>query len=198
MSSIDIDESRLYSVLRNRAEGRLKAGASPAQCSMGLDALRRLYQLSSNPASAEDALRLLHELQVHQMEIDLQNEEIAANEQALSKELSLYQELYDSAPIGYFLVDREGVVIQANTAAAALLGTGQGDLVGQAIDTFLAPENRPRLLELLLRVEESGAGGSCMAITAGSNVARRLQFLASFSSRHECVLLACCECPVDG
>lgn len=195
-----IDESEITMQLRNKAEAQLKTGANPAgnHWSMGIDALRLLHKLSSNPDTAEDALKLLHELQVHQVELDLQHEEIAANEQALAEKLSLYQELYDSAPLGYFLVDREGIVIQGNLAAAALFGIGQNDLAGQRIDTFLIPENQAQIRELLLRVAESGARDSCMVMEGGGvNAPRRLQFLASGSSKHEYVQLACCECPDD-
>ncbi len=194
--STTVDESNVYTQLRNKAEAHLKAGTASATShwSMGVDALRLLHRLSSDPESAEDALKLLHELQVHQVELDLQNEEIAANERALVDDLSLYRELYDSAPLGYFLVDPEGLVIQGNLAAAELFGVAQDDLGGQRIDTYLAPENRPLLLGLLQRVAESGTRGSCMAEAGdGANAARQLQFLASASAKGDYVLLACCE-----
>ena len=98
----------------------------------GVDALRLLYRLSSNPDTAEDALKLLHELQVHQVELDLQNESIAAHEQALVEELSLYQDFYDSAPLGYLLVDGGCVVVRCNPAAAELLARKAPSLWGEA------------------------------------------------------------------
>ena len=205
--STQIDESKFHMQLRNKAEAKLKAGAisSTRHWTLGIDALQLLHRLSSNPDTAEDALKLLHELQVHQVELDLQNEELAANEQALAEELDLYRELYDSAPLGYFLVDREGVVIQGNPAAAALFDIAQNQLTGQRIDTFLDRENRPQLHELLQRVAEvagvakSSARHTCIvAAGGGTNAPRRLQFLASSSSNGEYVLLACCEYPGVG
>lgn len=101
----------------------MKEGTTPitGYWSIGVDALRMLHRLSNNPDNAGDALKLLHELQVHQVELDLQNEEIAANERALVEELDLYRTLYDSVPFAYFVVDLEGTVIQGNLAAAELL-----------------------------------------------------------------------------
>lgn len=194
------DEAKIYTQLRDRAEAQLAAGAvqTNSHWSMGIDALRLLHQLSSNPDSAEDALKLLHELQIHQVELDLQNEEIAANEQARVEELTLYRELFDAAPLGYFLVDREGMVIEANSAAATLFGITRNFLAGHRIDSFLAPENRPQLIELLQRVAHGGAGDSCMVPAGGGAMASRpLLFLASSSSNREYVLLACCEFPGD-
>lgn len=191
-----IDKSNVYTKLRDKAEAQLLSGSTPtaSQGTMGVDALRLLHRLSSEPDKAQDALKLLHELQVHQVEIDLQNEQIAANELAIIEDLSLYQTLYEAAPLGYFLVDLEGKIIQGNLAAAELLGVGRKDFAGHPIDAFLRAENRPQLLGLLQRVVQSGGRGSCLAETGrGVAQSRQLQFLASLSPGGEHILLACCE-----
>lgn len=192
-----INESNVYIQLRNKAEALLQAGTTPtaSHWSVSVDALSLLHRLSSNPDNAEDALKLLHELQVHQVELDLQSEEVSANEQALEEESDLYRNLYDSAPFGYFIIDSEGKVIQGNLAAAKLFHVGPNDLDGHRIDTFLLAESRPRLLGLLQHVAQSGSGDSCVAETAGgAQGSRHLQFLASTLPRQEHILLACCEC----
>ncbi len=191
------DESTVYTQLRGKAEAQLQAGKTPTagHWSLGVHALRLLHQLSSDPDKAEDALKLLHELQVHQVELDLQNEETIANEMILEEDLHLYRALYESAPLAYFVVDREGVVIQGNHAAVELFGVGNDQLQGQRVDTFLKPQDRPRLLGLLLRVAESGVSDSCIAETAeGAEGSRQLQFLASIPLVREKLLLVCCEC----
>jgi len=190
------EKTNIYAQLRAKAEEQLKAGTAPAKnhWSIGVDALRLLHQLSSDPTSAQDALKLLHELQVHQVELDLQNEEIAANELALVEDLNLYRGLYDSALFGYFLVDFDGIIIQGNTAAGELFEVPRHSLEGRRIDTFLTPENRPLLLGLLQRVAESDSRDTCMAeIGSDANGYRHLQFLASVSPQREYILLACCE-----
>lgn len=196
-----INEPNVYIQLRDKAEAQLQAGTAPAASywPVGVDALRLLHRLSSNPDNAEDALKLLHELQVHQVELDLQNEEIAANEQALIEDLSLYRALFDSAPLGYFLVDLEGNVIQANLAAAELFGIGRDELEGHPIETLLLAQSRPKLLGLLQQVAQSGARGSCVAETAGrAQGARYMQWLASLSPERKHILLVCRECANAG
>ncbi|MDI5891545.1 PAS domain-containing protein [Halomonas rhizosphaerae] len=191
------NESSVYTQLRDKAEAQLQMGTTPtaSHWSVGVDALSLLHRLSSNPDNAEDALKLLHELQVHQVELDLQNEEVAANEQALGEELSLYRNSYDSAPFGYFLVDLEGKVIQVNLAGTELFGVGRDDLEGHPIDTCLPAESRPQLRGLLQHVAKSGARDSCVAKTGGgAQGSRHLQFLASIPPGREHILLACCEC----
>lgn len=191
-----VDESNVYTKLRKKAETQLLSGTTTTvgQWSMGIDALQLLHRLSSNPDNAEDALKLLHELQVHQVELDLQNEEIASNEQALEEELGLYRALYDGAPMAYCVVDFEGTVIQANASAAELFGVAQGNLEGQRIDTFLNPKSQPTLLSLLKNVAKNRNKDGCVVQMAGkAGGSRRLQFLASFSPDHAQILLACCE-----
>lgn len=187
-------ESHVYTQLRDKAEAQLQSGTTPtaSHCSVSVDTLNLLHRLSSNPDNAEDALKLLHELQVHQVELDLQNEEIAANERALEKDLCRYRALYDGAPLAYCVVDLGGAVIQGNDAAAELFSGGKDHLEGQRIDTFLNPTNRPLLLDLLQRVAESGARDSCVAETREGS--RHLQFLASLPPGCEHILLACWEC----
>lgn len=192
-----INESNVYNQLRDKAEAQLQAGTTSTvnHWSVGVDALSLLHRLSSNPDNAEDALKLLHELQVHQVELDLQNEDISDNERALVEELTLYRNLYDSAPFGYFLVDLEGKVIQVNLAGAELLNVERDDLEGHPIGRFLPTESRPQLLGLLQHVAESGARDSCVAETGGdAQGSRHLQFLASIPPGREHILLACCEC----
>lgn len=192
-----IDPPDIHTQLRFRAEARLQSGTTPSTShwSMGVDALRLLHRLSSNPDNAEDALKLLHELQVHQVEIDLQNEEIAANERALEEDLRRYQTLYDYAPVAYFIVSLEGVIVQGNHAAAGLLGVAQEDLAGQPIDTLVDPQGRPALSCLLKRVAHSGDRDCCLAQAGGgANGSRHLQISASVPPGREHILLTCCEC----
>lgn len=84
-----------------------------------------------------EAQRVLHELQVHQIELEMQNEELQRSRGEVEAALSGYTELYDFAPVGYFTLDRLGCIIQANVAGARLLGSTCVDLVGQRLATFV-------------------------------------------------------------
>jgi len=194
--SASVDESNILTRLRNKAEQQLQTGTTRAgqQWSLGVDALQMLYRMSSDPDRAEEALKLLHELQVHQVELDLQNEEMATNERELLEDLAFYQELYDSAPLGYFIVDLKGKVIQGNHAAAKLLGLGRDELAGQDLGTFLNTQGRPLLLALLKRVADSGDRDFCIAEGAkGEKGFSNLRLTAASCSGQEHLLLACCE-----
>lgn len=190
------DESSIFTQLRDKAEAGLQAGTTPTAShgSLGVEALTLLHRLSSNPDNAQDALKLLHELQVHQVELDLQNEAIADNEQALIEDLRLYRELYDSAPLAYFLVDLEGKVMQGNHAAAELLGVARDDLAGHPFDAFLHPQSRPLLRGLLQRVAQGGIRDGFVGETGGrAKGSRHVRLLASTPPGREHILLACCD-----
>ncbi|WP_275096878.1 PAS domain-containing protein [Sedimenticola hydrogenitrophicus] len=190
-------EPSIYMQLRNEAEARLEAGTAAAynNWSLGVDALQLLHRLSSDPQTAADALKLLHELQVHQVELDLQNEEMHLNEQRLVEEFAHYKELYEFAPLGYFLVDFQGVIIESNRAGAELFGVGRDELAGDRIDRFLAAESRSVLLSLLERVGEDGATLACEVTVDGeANTFRPLRVMAKASPDKRCAMLACCEC----
>lgn len=111
--------------LRRRAEkiARDKADRAP----VNLDSLA--------PA---DAQRVLHDLQVHQIELELQNEELRQAQNALEASRARYFDLYDLAPVGYFTLDENGLILEANLTAATLLGIARGALVGQPIGRFIA------------------------------------------------------------
>ncbi|WP_158675294.1 PAS domain-containing protein [Thiohalobacter thiocyanaticus] len=189
-------EPNIYLQLRSEAETRLEAGTAAANSnwSLGADALHLLHRLSSNPQTAADALKLLHELQVHQVELDLQNEEMHANEQRLVEEVARYKELYEFAPLGHFLVNLQGEIIESNRAAAKLLGAGQDELTGDRIDRFLTTDSRSALLSLLKRVGEDGATLTCeVTIDGEANTSRPLRVVAKTSPDKRRALLICCE-----
>jgi PAS domain S-box-containing protein len=102
--------------LRQQAEKRLleKTALSPEN----LEAL--------SPAAMR---RMLHELRVHQIELEMQNEELREAQAALDVVRARYFDLYDLAPVGYCTVSEQGLIMQANLTAASLLGMPRGALV---------------------------------------------------------------------
>ncbi|MES2945825.1 MAG: PAS domain S-box protein, partial [Pseudomonadota bacterium] len=80
---------------------------------------------------------LLHELQVHQIELEMQNEELRGAQLRLDAVRARYFDLYDLAPVAYCTVSEEGLILEANIAAAALLGVTRSKLVGQRISSFI-------------------------------------------------------------
>jgi len=81
--------------------------------------------------------RLLQELQVHQVELEMQNEEMRGTQAELEESRSRYKELYDFAPVGYITLDQFGLIVEANLTAAALLNVTRAALTGKHIQSFM-------------------------------------------------------------
>lgn len=84
-----------------------------------------------------DALKVLHELQIHQVELRLQNEELRRTQEQLEASRAHYFELYDLAPVAYCTLGDEAAIVHANIVATNLLGTGPGGLLDQPIRRFI-------------------------------------------------------------
>ncbi len=89
-----------------------------------------------------DARTLVHELQVHQIELEMQNEELRRVQAAFEEASSRYSDLFDFAPIAYFLWDRQGRILEVNLAGAALLGLNREDLMHKRFGQFVAMKDR--------------------------------------------------------
>ena len=87
----------------------------------------------------QETLRLVHELQVHQVELEMQNEELRRAQEELEASRARYFDLYDLAPVGYFTVSEQGTILEANLTAATLLGIERGTLLAQPLTRFVAP-----------------------------------------------------------
>ena len=196
MASWNIDPSD-QTQLRLTADASLSKGTAPPSKGWTIsgDVLALLYRLASDPDTAGDALKLLHELQAHQVELDLQHAQLEANERAFAEDLAHYKALYDFAPVGYFVVGLEGLIIDGNLAGASLLGGGPPEFRNQSVDSFLAPESRPAFVELLKTLREGRANASCeVQLRHGANSSRRFRIAANRSPSGEVLLMAVSEC----
>jgi PAS domain S-box-containing protein len=177
--------------MRLEAETRLKSGTMPpAQgWTASTEALSMLYKLASNPATAGDALKLLHELQVHQVELDLQHEQIEQNRNELAEELARYVEFYEAAPVGYFIVDFGGRIVESNRIGANMVGAECSELSGRHINEFLTHASEPLLLALLKRLRIGQREVCELQTYHDESPARRLQVIASISPKSGYFLL---------
>jgi PAS domain S-box-containing protein len=112
-------------------------------------------------ADVPDAQRLLQELQVHQIELELQNEELVRSRSQLESVLARFTDLYDFAPVGYFTLSKQGSVRELNLAAAKLVGLERSRVVGNALGLMLAPASRPHFDTFLRRLAEGVLGETC-------------------------------------
>ena len=95
--------------------------------------IERLQKLSS-----KDIRDLVHELGTHQIELEMQNEELRRAQAELEASRSRYAELYDFAPVGYFTFDKDGLIREANLAGAQLLGIERRLLINKPFVGFIA------------------------------------------------------------
>lgn len=85
-------------------------------------------------------LKLMHELQVHQIELEIQNEELRQTQLQLETARERYFDLYDLAPVSYCTVSEAGIILETNLAATELMGETRSDLIGQPISRFIAKD----------------------------------------------------------
>lgn len=145
--------------LRHSAEERLEKGTAPATrgWAVGTHALTLLHGLATTPQTASDALKLLHELQVHQVELDLQAEDMRSTSAELEAALARQTQLYEAAPMAYLVMDTHTHVTELNAAGALHLGAPREAVLGQRLDRFLTPPSLLTLQRLLARVQRREA-----------------------------------------
>ncbi|MDP3916613.1 MAG: hypothetical protein Q8R96_23045 [Bacteroidota bacterium] len=121
-----------------------------------------------------DVKRLVHELQVHQIELEMQNEELVqANERAESS-LKKYTMMYDFAPMGYFTLDQSGMICELNFTGAELLGDRRFSLINSNFKLFVSEETLPVFNNFLNLIYLGRSKESCK-IMLGSDSENRCQ-----------------------
>ena len=103
-----------------------------------------------------DDKELLHELQVHMVELEMQNEEMRGTQTELEDSKSRYKELYDFAPVGYVTLDRFGLIHEANLTATTLLNVTRAALIGKHLQSFMDQESADALHLFLRKPIPSG------------------------------------------
>ncbi|NTW98637.1 MAG: PAS domain S-box protein [Geobacteraceae bacterium] len=98
--------------------------------------------MDSQIVSLDDARELLHELRVHQIELEMQNEELRRTQQELDSSRTRYFDLYDLAPAGYLTLNGQGLIQEVNLAAASMLGVARSDLLTKTLANFILSEDQ--------------------------------------------------------
>ena len=118
----------------------------------------------------EDTSKLIHELQVHQIELEMQNEEIMQARTEIEVSLEKYSDLYDFAPVGYFTLTDEGIIREVNLTGTALLGEDRSHLINRSFGLFIADETRPAFFVFLKKVCEGNTKEKCeVVLTRGKD-----------------------------
>ena len=152
--------------LRQSAEELIAKGTAPVTrgWTTGTQTIGLLHNLASAPATASEALQLLHELQVHQVELDLQHEQAAQDFQQLTEDLVNYTALFDLAPFAYVTLDHGGHLLAVNRNAADWFAprAGEGnEWAGRRIADLLAPECHSAVADLLAALRKGEGRRTC-------------------------------------
>ncbi|MEO6246103.1 MAG: PAS domain-containing protein [Opitutaceae bacterium] len=134
------ENSPMMAALRLRAEKKLRAEQ------------RELAAPNGHRAPAADSQRALHELQVHQIELELQNAELKETRDRMEDALEKYTDLYDFAPVGYFSLTEQGVILDANLTGTILLGVERARLLSRRLQDFVALGDRADFTAFLKKV----------------------------------------------
>lgn len=103
---------------------------------------------------------LVQELQIHQIELEMHNEELRKSRVEVEPLLSQYIDLYDFAPVGYFTLDSDGAIRRVNLTGAALLGEERARLVNRRFGNFVSSADRPAFNDFLQKVFTNQAAAS--------------------------------------
>ena len=150
------DQAEAKAALRRAAEVRLKG--QPA---------------SQPPQTETEQQRLLLELSIHQIELEIQNEELRASHDEIEAGLKRYSELFDFAPVGYFDLTDDGTILLVNLAGASLVGIERARLEGGRFQVLLDEPDRTAFWDFLQRVfatktrQARDCGGHCSCLQDG-------------------------------
>jgi len=106
--------------------------------------------------SSKDINELIHELEVHQIELEMQNEELRNTQMKLIESRDQYHELYDFAPLGYFTLDEKALIWRVNLTGADLLGLPKSKLINTKFSRFISPEFQDDFYFHCKRIFENG------------------------------------------
>jgi chemotaxis family two-component system sensor kinase Cph1 len=130
-------------ILRSEAEAKLKDSNLP------------------DAVPAEDLERLIHELRVHQVELEMQNEELRKTQAQIEDSRSQYADLYDFAPVGYVTLNEQGLIREANLTAATLLGTERARLVKSVFHSYVLEPDKEKSRLHIAKVFKTRERQSC-------------------------------------
>ncbi|NHZ87779.1 PAS domain S-box protein [Massilia sp. CCM 8733] len=152
-------------------------GGAPVDAELRLRAQERLREqgraLAASARHIDNPQRLLHELQVHQVELEMQNEQLEAARAWIEAALASYTELFDFAPVPYFTLNRSGTIAELNLAGARLLGTERARVIDKRFGVFVAEPDRARLAACLKSLFSTQSDARCEVVLVARDGTRR-------------------------
>lgn len=168
-----------------------KPGASTKVTKLRRQAEARLLTTTRDIAamSRKDVQHLVHELQVHQIELEMQNDELRRAQAELAAMRDRYRDsyvdLYEFAPVGHLTLDSHSRIVEANLRASTLLGMNRNELVGRPLAQFVAPDDADTFHRHCQHVLQTGMRQTCEVRLRGGVVTPRWIYFESLVLRDE-------------
>jgi NurA-like 5'-3' nuclease len=131
--------------------------------------LKEQQKKAENKVYETDAKKLLHQLQVHQIELEMQNEELRKAYEATETALKKYTMLYDLAPMSYLTIEKSGFIVDLNFTAADLLGEKRIGLINSNIKFHISEESKIAFENFVTRVFSGNGKTSCRVMIEYDN-----------------------------
>ena len=135
--------------------------------------------------SESEPMRLIHELEVHQIELELQNEELLLARSAALESIEKYTELYDFAPTGYYTLSKEGEIIELNLLGAKMLGKERSLLKNSSFMFFISNESKSIFHHFLIKVFNSQTLENCEIKVSTFDNLKRCFYLTGIVTNNE-------------
>ena len=131
--------------------------------------LKETAKKIDKPVKETDLKKLLHELQVHQIELEMQNEELREANETAETALKKYTLLYDLAPMGYFTLASDGSICDLNFTGADMLGEKRFSLIDSNFKLFISKDSQAVFNDFFSKVYTSNAKESCEVMLGYDN-----------------------------
>ena len=153
--------------------------------------------ISKNPSAIEkipsiDIKQLIEDLQVHQVELEMQNEELRRLQQDLEKSRDKYTDLYDFSPLSYFTINEKGIILEANLTAASMVGVERGLLPDRPFSDFIVREDQDVFYLHCRKLYETKTKQTCdlrISGEQGSEFHAHLESIVVYNAQQNCNLI---------
>lgn len=152
--------------------------------------LKKSHEETTGQVIEADVMKLLHELQVHQIELEMQNEELCRANATTEEALKKYTMLYEFAPMGYFTLDKSGIISELNFTGAEILGEKRFGLIGSNLKLFITEDSQSVFADFVNRVYANQSKESCEVDIGYNGRSSRRVYMEGvvIADDHKCLL----------
>ena len=156
------------------------------------DIKKRKSSVSTDQLSDTDVLKLIHELEVHQIQLEMQSEELLRSQAAAQNMADKYYALYDFAPMGYFTLSKKAAILEINIFGAKMLGKDRNDLINTLFGFFVADISKPIFQDFFEKIQSSTSIEYCELELITSSLTVSYAYLSGILNENgnECLITA--------